>query len=189
MELLLNSCRRKVAAMHFKVVSVKRVENAMLWSSYVNRRTQLYRARNGDRCAQQAQVRTGHANWLQTCTDADIMKHTNEVFLFHGTGKAKAIASNGFLHNKRRSAPAASSPPLFGDRFGNGFYFAEDSDKVRRGCPPPARPRRALPPHPHPASAQHPTSHTTQGRSCSGLGANSAVYLLVFLVAQLYGCG
>jgi serine/threonine protein kinase len=102
----------------FKVTSVQRVENPVVWSSYAARRRAL-----ADALASEgyAGLRTSH--FLYPAEGGSLEEAAGEVFLFHGTNFPESIASSGF--DVRYAYAGAGA----GAAFGRGVYFAESASK------------------------------------------------------------
>jgi len=108
----------------FKVTSVQRVENSVVWSAYAARRRALADALAGEGYTLPEPARqlcTSH--FLYPSEGGSLEDAAGEVFLFHGTNFPESIASTGF--DVRYAYAGAGA----GAAFGRGVYFAESASK------------------------------------------------------------
>jgi serine/threonine protein kinase len=108
----------------FRVTSVQRVENSVVWSAYAARRRALADALAGESYTLPEPARqlcTSH--FLYPSEGGSLEDAAGEVFLFHGTSFPESIASTGF--DVRYAYAGAGA----GAAFGRGVYFAESASK------------------------------------------------------------
>jgi hypothetical protein len=108
----------------FKVTSVQRVENSVVWSAYAARR----RARADTLACEgyalpESARRLSTSHFLYPVEGGSLEDAAGEVFLFHGTKFPESIASSGF--DVRYAYAGAGA----GAMFGRGVYFAESASK------------------------------------------------------------
>jgi hypothetical protein len=118
----------------FKVTSVQRVENSVVWSAYNARRRALADALAGEGYTLPEPARqlcTSH--FLYPSEGGSLEDAAGEVFLFHGTSFPESIASTGF--DVRYAYAGAGA----GAAFGRGVYFAESASKSDQYVKPGAR--------------------------------------------------
>jgi serine/threonine protein kinase len=108
----------------FKVTSVQRVENSVVWSAYAARRRALADALAGEgyTLPKPAQ-RLCTSHFLYPSEGGSLEEAAGEVFLFHGTNFSESIASTGF--DVRYAYAGAGA----GAAYGRGVYFAESASK------------------------------------------------------------